>query len=85
MAFKVSRLGILFIIVAVLGTLFAAMPWIGLGADVSPDADGYLEQRYGNIGLGLAAIWVVLMAILAVAGTVLQFVDRKPRRGRSRR
>jgi len=84
-AFEVSRLGILFIIVAVLGTSFAAMPWIGLGADVSPEAEGYLEQRYGKIGLGLAAIWVVLMGILAVAGIVLQFVDREPRRSRRRR
>jgi len=74
----------MFVIIAVLGTLFAAMPLMGLGADVSPDADAYLEQRYGNIGIGLAIGWVVLMVLIAATGVAMQFRPSKPRR-RSRR
>lgn len=84
MAFKVSRSGIMFVIIAALGTLFAAMPLMGLGADVSPDADSYLEQRYGNIGIGLAVAWVALMVLIAAAGVMMQFRPPKPRR-RARR
>ena len=74
----------MFVVIAVLGTLFAAMPLMGLGADVSPEADGRLEQRYGNIGIGLALAWVALMIVIAAAGVVMQFRPPKPRR-RSRR
>ena len=84
-AFKVSRSGILLVIIAALGTLFAAMPLMGLGPDVSPEADGRLERRYGNIGIGLAAIWVVFMVLLALMGLAMQFRPPKPRRSRSRR
>ncbi len=85
MAFKVSRSGIMLIFVAALGTLFAAMPLMGLGAEVSPDADSYLEQRYGNIGVGLAAMWTLLMVALAVVGFGMQFRQPKPRKPRARR
>ena len=83
MAFKVSRGGILLVIIALLGTLFAAMPLMGLGPDVSPEADSRLEQRYGNIGIGLALLWTGLMVLLAVIGIAMQF--RPPRQRASRR
>ncbi len=72
------------IVVAVFGTLFAAMPLMGLGADVAPEADDHLEQRYGNVGFGLAIAWTVLMVLLAVLGLLMQFRQRpsRPRRGR---
>ena len=84
-AFKLSRAGVMLVIVAGLGVLFAAMPLLGLGADVSPDSDNHLEQRYGTIGLGVALIWVVLMVTLAVMGIVMQFRQRPQRARRARR
>ncbi|MEO6123639.1 MAG: hypothetical protein ABIR32_07985 [Ilumatobacteraceae bacterium] len=86
MAFKASRSGIMFVFIAGLGILFAAMPLLGLGADVSPDADNHLERRYGNIGIGLALGWVALMVVIAMRGVLIQFRPPKARsaRGQSR-
>ena len=79
MAFKVSSSGIMYIIVAALGTLFAAMPWMGLGPDASPEADGFFERRYGTVGIVLAIGWVALMALIALRGISMQFHPPKPR------
>jgi hypothetical protein len=84
-AFKVSRSGVMLVIVALLGTLFAAMPLMGLGADVSPEADSRLEQRYGNIGIGLALLWTAAMVVLAVTGVAMQFRPPRQRTGRRSR
>ncbi len=85
MAFKVSRSGIGLILVAAFGIMFTAMPLMGLGADISPDADTYLEQRYGNIGIGLALMFTALMVVVALVGVIMQFRPRAPRQSKRRR
>ena len=61
-------------LVSVAGAILAMLPYFGLGPDTSSDASTYLERRYGNIGLGLTAIWLCLMATIFVVGVVLTIV-----------
>ena len=61
-------------LVAVTGAILAALPYFGLGPDTSPDASTYVERRYGNIGLGLAAMWLCLMAAIFIVGLALTIV-----------
>lgn len=56
------------------GAVLAILPYFGVGPDTSPDADTYLERRYGNIGLGLTAMWLALMATMFVVGLVLTII-----------
>ena len=67
---------------AVAGAILAALPYFGLGPDTSPDASSHLERRYGNIGLGLTAMWLCLMAAIFVVGvvlTIVHFVRHSPK------
>jgi hypothetical protein len=67
---------------AVVGAILAALPYFGLGPDTSPSASSYIERRYGNIGIGLVVMWLVLMAATFAVGVVLTIVKLV---GRSRR
>jgi hypothetical protein len=65
---------------AVVGVILVALPYFGLGPDTSPSASSYIERRYGNIGIGLAMMWLDLMAaaifLVGVALTVFKRVGR---------
>ncbi|MDO8403146.1 MAG: hypothetical protein Q7T27_06585 [Pseudomonas sp.] len=65
---------------ALVGTILAALPYLGVGPDTSPDADTYLERRYGNIGIGLTVMWLALMAALFLVGLVVAIVAARRRR-----
>ena len=72
---------------AVVGAILVALPYFGLGPDTSPDASRYIERRYGNIGIGLAMMWLGLMAatfVVGVALTIVRLVGRSRRTPRSR-
>ena len=56
---------------AVVGVILVALPYFGLGPDTSPSAPSYIERRYGNIGIGLAMMWLGLMAATFVVGVAL--------------
>ncbi len=71
------------VLAAVLGAVLATLPYFGLGPDTSPDAATFLERRYGNIGLGLTAMWLGLMAAVLVGGLVLTII-RLARNSRER-
>jgi hypothetical protein len=63
----------------VVGAILVALPYFGLGPDTSPGASSYVERRYGNIGIGLAMMWLCLMAatfVVGVALTILKFARR---------
>jgi hypothetical protein len=71
---------------AVVGVILVALPYFGLGPDTSPSASSYIERRYGNIGIGLAMMWLGLMAAIFVVGvalTIFKLVGRS-RRSESR-
>jgi hypothetical protein len=71
---------------AVVGAILVALPYFGLGPDTSPSASSYIERRYGNIGIGLAMMWLGLMAAIFVVGvalTIFKLVGRS-RRSESR-
>jgi hypothetical protein len=71
---------------AVVGVILVALPYFGLGPDTSPSASSYVERRYGNIGIGLAMMWLGLMAAIFVVGvalTIFKLVGRS-RRSESR-
>jgi hypothetical protein len=67
---------------AVVGVILVALPYFGLGPDTSPSASSYIERRYGNIGIGLAMMWLGLMAAIFVVGVALAIFKLV---GRSRR
>jgi hypothetical protein len=60
---------------AVVGAILAILPYFGLGPNTSPDASSYLERRYGNIGIGLTAMWLGVMAAIFVVGLVLTIIS----------
>jgi len=66
-----ARVGLGLLAFALAGTVLAVLPYFGVGPDTSPTADTYLERRYGNIGIGLAAFWLIAMAVAFVVGIVL--------------
>lgn len=70
---------------AVVGAILVALPYFGLGPDTSPIASSYVERRYGNIGIGLAMMWLGLMAatfVVGVALTIFKLVGRSRRAAR---
>ena len=70
---------------AVLLTPFAIMPYFGLGADVSPNAHGHLQRRYGVVGMWLAGLWLAAMAVLIVAWIVKRLIAKRSDLVRSQR
>ncbi len=40
--------------------VLAALPYLGVAPDTSPTARTYIERRYGNIGIGLSAYWLIV-------------------------
>ncbi|MEQ1873180.1 MAG: hypothetical protein ABL953_05575 [Ilumatobacteraceae bacterium] len=63
------------VLAAVVGAILASLPYFGVGPATSPDASTHLERRYGNIGIGLTAMWLGLMAIILVVGLVLTIIS----------
>ena len=70
------------VVISLLGAIVCALPLLGIGGDASPDGDTYLERRYGNIGLGLAVLWLTLMAALFTAGVAMTIARSGFRRRR---
>ena len=60
---------------AIVGAILAILPYFGLGPDTSPDASTHLERRYGNIGIGLTAMWLGLMVVIFTVGLVLTIIS----------
>ena len=58
-------------------TPFAIMPYFGLGADVSPNAHGHLQRRYGTVGMWLAGLWLAAMALLIIASIVKRLIGMR--------
>jgi len=67
---------------AVVGAVLATLPYFGLGPATSPDASTHLERRYGNIGIGLTAMWLGLMLVIFVVGVVLTIISLVRHRSR---
>ena len=65
--------GVALMVIGLAGCAFASLPYWGVGPDTSPGADTYLERRYGNIGMGLAVMWLVVMIAVLVVGSVMTF------------
>lgn len=64
-----AGIGLGLIAFALAGPVFAALPYFGVGPDTSPTARTYIERRYGNIGIGLTAIWLVAMAVVSLSAS----------------
>ena len=60
-------------LIGLAGCVLVALPYLGVGPDTSPTADNYLERRYGNIGMGLAMMWLIVMTAVLVIGAVMTF------------
>ena len=75
-----AGIGLALIAFALAGTVFAALPYFGVGPDTSPTARTYIERRYGNIGIGLTAFWLIAMAVVLVVGIVVTLRGTIPRR-----
>ena len=65
--------GVALVLIGLGGCILAALPYLGVGPDTSPSADSYLERRYGNIGMGLAMMWLLFMIAVLVIGSVMTF------------
>lgn len=65
--------GVALMVIGLMGCVLAALPYLGVGRDTSPGADSYVERRYGNIGTGLAAMWLIVMIAIVVIGAVMTF------------
>ena len=65
--------GVALMLIGLAGCILAALPYFGVGPDTSPSANSYVERRYGNIGTGLATMWLVVMIPIVMIGAVMTF------------
>lgn len=65
--------GLALMLIGLAGCILTALPYLGVGPDTSPSADSYLERRYGNIGMGLAMMWLAVMIAVLAIGAVMIF------------